>query len=216
MATVDPVDVAAPEAPDERRTARRGASCLMPLLTLAMPVVALVVVETTAVDRAHRVDAIPSAALAAAAWFVLPVVLFFQKSKKRWAKLIPLGIAIGALVLTVFLIRPQAPTGSKRLPTAAEATAQLVARYGPILDGFGVQWTAGAATVETCTDKFGRNRGAAVGSVTLELDRALSSDERSQLTAASTPFEADRYGQPIPRFLRDGRVEVLTPCLRTN
>ena len=216
MTPAEPVDVGAPETPDERHTARRGASCLLPLLTLPLPVVALIVVETTAVDRAHRVDAIPSAALAAAAWFVLPVVLFFQKSKKRWAKLIPLGLALGALVLTVLLIRPQAPTGSKDLPTAAEATAQLVASYGPFLDGFGVHWSAGPTTVEDCADKFGRTRGAAVGSVALELDRPLTTYERELLAAASAPYERDRYGQPIPRFLRDGRVLVLTPCMRKD
>jgi len=189
---------------------------LLPLATLALPVVALVVVETVAVDRAHRVDAIPSAALACAAWFVLPVVLFFQKSKRRWAKLIPIGLAALALTLTIWLIRPQAPTGRADQPTAAAATTQLVANYGAVLDELGVQWTAGAPTFEVCTDKFGRDREASVGSVALAPNRALTTAEQARLTAASAPFGTDRYGLSIPRFLRDGQILVLTPCLRTN
>lgn len=215
----------------------------------SVPVVGCNAVWSVAEPGPQQFDVVPSAVSAFLVWLPVPVVAFMLWAlgvPRRWAMRVVAVLALAAMGGSLWLVRPQAPDGAGRESLGAgivwlEESVDRAFADADVTVGTKRPW----APPTPCTDRFGRERGAATSGFSVERGTKFSLDELERLAQAfrnegweAAVVDDSAIGGPLRRveaerdgyrfrtdgtFLDDpegtsdwGGARASTPCLRTE
>ena len=220
-----------------RQSMSRGSRTLTALVGLAVPFLAGGFVVSRA-SGAYQVDALGPASRSVLAFAPTTVLLIaVSLSGRRMLMLTGVGTAVLATAFTIWLVRPQAPTGdefpssfpSAQVSIVDDVVAALRAVHHP-------PTTTDASSLyppgDPCVDSFGRSRGAVDSATQLDVTGHLTRQEFDTLAdliaapdrsvqAPTLGYRATRRPYTItllthPDSNSPDQFLITTPCLRAT